>query len=129
MFKLLPLPQLLDAWFAWANWVATEEAKEGEHPSGHQEFLWAVEDDPELAWEAILTALQDPRGKYHLGVLAAGPVEDLLSLHGPRFIDRVEAQAKSDPAFATLLSGVWRYNMSEEVWARVQAAAAREMSP
>ena len=127
MFKLLPLPQLLDEWFAWANWVATVDAKEGEHPNGHQEFLWVIEDNPEMAWEAILIALHDPRGKSHIGVLAAGPLEDLLSRHGLAFIGRVEAKAKSDPTFAALLSGVWRNNMSEEVWARVQAAVISEM--
>lgn len=130
LFNLLPLPRLLDEWFAWANWAATARgAGEGEYPTGHQEFLWVVEANPELAWKAILSALHDPRGKSHVGVLAAGPLEDLLRLHGLEFIGRVEAEAKADPTFAALLGGVWRHNMSDEVWARLQAVAARAGSP
>lgn len=48
-------------------------------------------------------------------------MEDLLSGHGAQFIDRVEAQARSDPQFAMFLGGVWRFQMADEVWARVQA--------
>lgn len=128
MFNVLPLPKLLDDWFAWANWIATvgQAHDEAESPNGHQEFLWAVEDSPEMAWEAILTALHDPRGASHTGVLAAGPLEELLSIYGPAFIDRVEVRAKDDPPFSALLSGVWQYNISDEIWVRVQAAATSE---
>lgn len=129
MSNPLSLPKLLEEWFEWANGIATvDRANDGEHPPGHQEFLWVVEDNPEMAWEAILTALHDPRGASHEGVLAAGPLEELLSLHGPAFIDRVEAESKADPRFSALLSGVWRYNMREEIWGRVQAAVSRAIS-
>lgn len=128
MFQHHSLAQLLDEWFAWANWAAAvgrpHNAPDG--PPGHQEFLWAIEDSPDFAWEALLTALHDPRGAQHTGVLAAGPLEEFLSLHGLAFIDRVEAKAKEDPMFAALLSGVWQYTMSDGLWGRVRAAAAAE---
>jgi hypothetical protein len=47
-------------------------------------------------------------------------VEDLLSQHGPSFIDRVEHEARSNPKFAYLLGGVWRLEITDEVWQRVQ---------
>jgi hypothetical protein len=54
-------------------------------------------------------------------VLSAGPLENLLALHGEGFIDRVESEAQRDPSFAKLLGGVWKNRMSDEVWQRVQA--------
>jgi len=53
--------------------------------------------------------------------LAAGPLEDLLARHGATVIGRVEGEAKSNPAFATVLGGVWQSTMSDEIWERVQA--------
>ena len=81
-------------------------------------------EDPERAWAIILEILQRQPPEEALGLLAAGPLEDLLSEHGPAFIERVEARARDDPAFKDLLRGVWRLSMSDEIWARVQAAQA-----
>lgn len=105
----LPLPQLLDEWLRWAEWTTSEprdEARAAELIGWHQ-FDWAVQDYPELAWQAIVTALQQPRMDAHVGLLAAGPLEDLLSRHGPAFIYRVEARARVDSKFAWVLGGVW----------------------
>jgi hypothetical protein len=55
-----------------------------------------------------------------LGNLAAGPLEDLLVYQGPLIIDKVEALAAADPAFRRLLSGVWRNQIREDVWERIQ---------
>ncbi len=55
-------------------------------------------------------------------MLAAGDVENLLALHGPAMIDRIEEQARTSPRFARLLGGVWKNRMTDEVWARVCAA-------
>lgn len=97
----------------------------GDHP-----LWWAVEDlmlpqEPEHAedcWRVILRVLaQEPPEKV-LGILAAGPLEDLIERHGALFIDRIEEEAKIDPAFRELLRGVWESGQ-HEIWARVQRAA------
>ena len=90
--------------------------------------------DPELAWATIrkvvdnfemadLEAENASTAQKVVGRLAAGPIEDLLSYHGPDFIDRVEAAARSDQRMRWALGGAWRYTMTDEIWARVQAAA------
>ena len=119
----LPIPTLLDEWLSWATWIASSDRNEqaaGEF-IGHDEFCWIAQDHPEHAWKAILQALEDPRQKPFFGVLAAGPLEDLLSYHGPDFIDRVEIEARRSPKFAGLLGGVWKSQMTEHVWSRVQS--------
>jgi len=55
-------------------------------------------------------------------MLAAGPLEDLLSSFGPDYIDRVETLARDDGRFKLLLGGVWRLGMTDDVWGRMQAA-------
>lgn len=87
----------------------------------HVEVDWLERNDPEKLWQVILDIYPQPAARPHLGLLATGALEDLLGLHGPAFIDRVESLARTDPSFAHLLGGVWQFTMTDEVWARVQA--------
>ena len=123
MSEPLPLSDLLNEWHRWAEWMSSElRDEELVHDLiGWSEFDWAVSDFPELAWQAILEAMDQPRMEAHLGKLAAGPLEDLLSKHGHAFIDRVELLARSNSKFAWLLGGVWQHTMPESIWLRVQA--------
>ena len=52
--------------------------------------------------------------------LSAGPLEDLLVYHGHEVIDRVESEARSNPKFASLLGGVWKNAMADDIWRRIQ---------
>ena len=85
----------------------------------------AVENSPLDAWRMILVIYGLDQSKWIQGSLAAGPIEQLLSDHGPQMIETVEMQASNDPLFAKLLAGVWQLEMSDDVWARVQAVCDR----
>ena len=92
------------------------------------EYEWAVDrvmdltyEDPDKLWEIILSVLSKNPSNSVMEILAAGPLEDYLAKLGERVIEKVEQQAKSDPAFATLLGGVWQNDMSEEVWSRIKS--------
>jgi len=88
--------------------------------------LYDLEDHhPELLWRLILAIHKRDQSARIQQVLSAGPVESLLTQHGGRFIERVEAQAKADPAFAALLGGVWQNEMPEAIWRRVQQVGDR----
>lgn len=123
----LPLGELLDEWYRWAEWTSSEDRDEtkSEELTGWFEFNWIVEEDPELAWEAIIEAIEQPRMKPYLSHLAAGPLEDLLDLHGPGFIERIERYAQANAKFAKLLGGVWQSTIPEPIWKRVQAVQSR----
>ena len=60
-----------------------------------------------------------------IGLLAAGPLKDLLSTKGTSIIYDVEREARRDRRMAWALGGVWRFKMSDDVWTRVQIAADR----
>jgi hypothetical protein len=109
-----------------AAWI--ELAKTPEDTPRHEELFWSfskldelVHDCPELAWSLILEILRADQSTDIMEQLSAGPLEDLLSQHGPEFIDRIEAEARSRPKFAKLLGGVWKLSMTDEIWKRIQA--------
>jgi hypothetical protein len=81
-------------------------------------------DEPEIAWLAILKILQQDLNDEQTALLAAGPMEDLLSHHGPDFIERVETEARQNSKFNDLLGGVWKLDMTEDVWRRIQEASS-----
>ncbi|HZH30488.1 MAG TPA: hypothetical protein VEY11_06970 [Pyrinomonadaceae bacterium] len=109
-------------------WIAATEAERGtpEEQSNwwaiSEVINWQLEGEAELLWRLVLAAYRRELSDKVLASLAAGPLEDLLSDFGPAYIDRVEELARKDPRFNWLLGGVWRLSMTDEVWARVQAA-------
>jgi hypothetical protein len=83
----------------------------------------AIDGEPEALWEAIVELSRMELTKEQIALLAAGPVEDLLTNHGPAYIDRVEIEARQRPKFRYLLGGVWGWSrMRKEVWERVTRA-------
>jgi hypothetical protein len=79
---------------------------------------------PDQQWQFICSAVAQADSDGELGQIAAGPMEHLLGWHGKDFIARVETRAAADEKFARMLTGVWKYMMTDEVWARVQAIQA-----
>ena len=84
-----------------------------------------LHDDPENAWLVIQEIASRELNDEVKGNLAAGPLEDLLALHGKLFIDRIESKAKSDLKFANLLGGVWQNSINLEIWNRIQKARSK----
>ena len=82
----------------------------------------ACTQEPEVAWPAILEVLRHDLTEEQIALLAAGPLETLLSWHGPHFIERVEQEATHNPRFRRLLGGVWQSDMSPEIWQRIESA-------
>lgn len=79
-----------------------------------------LDDKPEILWEIILKILAKKPENSVLEVLAAGPLEELLAKYGYEYIARVEAETMKNREFKHLLGGVWKNDMEDEIWARVQ---------
>jgi len=92
--------------------------------SGNAETLMhdICDEEPETAWQTILEILKKGVTDDQKALLAAGPLENLLVWHGKAFIDRVEQQAKINDRFNDLLGGVWRREMPQEIWERIEKA-------
>jgi hypothetical protein len=80
----------------------------------------ACHDYPEIAWAAILELLQRDLTDEQFGMLAAGPMEDLLSYHGAEVIDRVEQRAATYLRFKELIDGIWQLMTPDDIWERVE---------
>jgi len=110
---------------AWAS--AYVEAQMLQDIPGDHPLWWAIERFmlvdtstlPEDCWAAILEILSRNPPQEVIGVLAAGPLEDLIRCHGPAFIERIETESRRNKVFRHLLGGVWQ-NTSPEIWARIQ---------
>ena len=87
---------------------------------GEVTMFEACTEEPEDAWPAILEVLRHDLTDEQVALLAAGPLETLLSWHGPEFIERVEQEATHNPRFRHLLGGVWQSDMPPEIWQRIE---------
>ena len=112
----------------WANaYIALQ--KDGARSFDGHPLFWAAQRfmlpgdtaSAEDCWLAILEILSRKPSDTVIAVLAAGPLEDLIDSSGPDFIERIEVQARRDPAFRHLLGGVWR-SSTPSIWARIEAA-------
>lgn len=114
--------KLVDAWIARQE--AEEDSPEYEKHKWavYEVFDWHIRDQPELLWRFIVEAHKRGLSEWASGMLAAGPIEALLSTFGPNYIERIEGLAAKDEGFKSLLCGVWRLGMTDEVWVRLRAA-------
>src|ERR1044072_8098587 len=118
----MDLNEIVDAWLIAAVTKDGSPERESNWWAMEQVIDWHLERQGEHLWQFITTAYKRDLSDRAVGLLAAGPLEDLLAEQGPEFIDRVEELARKDPKFNYLLGGVWRNSMTAEVWERVQAA-------
>jgi len=70
------------------------------------------------AWEITRAAIEKAISNEELAYVAAGPLENLLHMHGPAVIDRVEQEAAKSEKFALALSGVWGLEAGTPIFER-----------
>jgi hypothetical protein len=90
-------------------------------------FAWVADfeyeatyENPEIGFQLVLEVIKLDPSKEIIEVLAAGPLESLLSHHGESMIRKIELEAKTNSKFTNLLGGVWQQSISDEVWKKVQ---------
>jgi hypothetical protein len=85
------------------------------HGQGHREdATWArdaldamVRNDPDAAWPLLIDLVNSSPDDATLAYIAAGPLEDLIVLHGVTMIDRIESTAATNGRLRRALTGVW----------------------
>lgn len=106
-------------------WINIQNAKEGSEE--YEKYFWAFsylddlrDEDAERIWKIINEIIDIDASEWVLSNLAAGPVEDLLVDHGEKFINRLEEKVKGDNRFKTIIKGIWKNEIPEPIWKRVQ---------
>lgn len=79
----------------------------------------SLKNEFDTLWEFVMRVYRKDLSQAVIGILAAGPLEDVLAARGDEYIGRVEILAANDQRFRYLLGGVWQNSMSSEVWERV----------
>jgi hypothetical protein len=113
---------------AWAEAYIRVNEDHAITDESHPDYLAAYEFMDELigqlaedCWLGILEVVKLKPSDWVLGMLAAGPVEDLLEYSGAEFIERIEIEAQKNKDFRQMLQGTWESG-SPEVWQRFIAA-------
>ena len=93
----------------------------------------AVEDlvrrDPDAAWAVVVELISRADDDAILAYIAAGPLENLVVLHGTQVIGRIEAHAAADSRFRRALTGIWvEGDVPEEISKRLELIV-RDASP
>ena len=74
---------------------------------------------PKLALSIILRIIEQDSSDYIIPVLAAGELEDLLTIHGEKLINDIEDIANKNIKFKKLLGGVWQGDMPDELYLKI----------
>ena len=76
--------------------------------------------DPDRAISVIMVILALDKNGEELDLLAAGPLEDFLVYSGPEYINVIEALARMNANFRSLLAGVSGGRMDAAAWQLVK---------
>ena len=81
-----------------------------------------VDNDPDAALDLVIAVLRIETNPFLLSVLAAGLLENLISM---QVMNRIEREAAADSRFLALLGGVWYSSKPDDVKARLGAILER----
>ena len=104
---------------AWVEQYSRSERDQDDNLFAIMEFERDLrEDDPDGTIDLILEILKIEANPVLLSLLAAGPLEDVISAGT---IDRIEREARVNERFRDLLGGVWYYRAPDDVKTRLDA--------
>ena len=104
---------------AWVEQYSKSERDRDDNFSAIMDYERDLrEEDPDKAIDVIVEILKIETNPVLLALLAAGPLEDVITMET---IDRIEREASADKRFHDLLGGVWYYRASDELKARLDA--------
>ncbi len=103
---------------AWFDEWSCEPVVYG--PASHR-LRKLIESRPDTAWDFILALIEEAPNEDVLLWIGAGPLEDLLKMHGEAFIAAAEARAMQDPRFLYSLRNVY-IRPEDPIFPRLDAA-------
>ena len=107
-------------------WVGQTAKPFKDHDHNWQDFhnyeRELVDNDPDAALDLVIAVLKIETNPFLLSVLAAGLLENVISM---QVMDRIEREAAADPRFLALLGGVWYSSKPDDVKARLASILER----
>lgn len=112
---------------AWVD-AYIEVHESGNASNENHPCYWAIEkfadmemEHPDLNWAAMLQVISLSTAADVIAHLAAGPLEELVELHGVEYIDRIETTAQSNLNFRVLLRELIE-TTDKNIWSRILRA-------
>jgi len=105
-------------------WLADHREDRGDP----EEMAWSdlcvfeLDAHPEELFAFCLRAIRKAENPWQVGLVAAGPLEELIATQGAAIIDRLEEAARRSARIRFALTGIWQGETAPEVWARIEAA-------
>ncbi|MCA1649328.1 MAG: hypothetical protein LC753_03315 [Acidobacteria bacterium] len=81
-----------------------------------------VRHSPLTAWDLIRFIVAEDSEQRTFDLLAAGPLEDFISVHGEEWIEWIEEAARQSHRLRSLLAGARQFQTSDAIWNRIVAA-------
>jgi hypothetical protein len=110
--------QLVDSWIAEHKDYRTER-----RPTvgwAFKELNRLCQEEPFAALRAIDQIITKDHSDPIMEVLAAGPLENVLVIHGTIIVDEIRKLAETNQAFRELMGGVWSAGIDPKVWEQVK---------
>jgi uncharacterized protein DUF6869 len=104
---------------AYPHWFA--DGGGGAFDWAATDLLELTHDDPERAWSITVRIIDAASDDLFLAVVAAGPLEDLLTCHGSLLIERAEAAAVTDAKLLNCFAAMYLSGMTPAVRDRIRA--------
>lgn len=120
------LDHFVDEWIIGQSYGGMKSEQYQSRRPLMQEVMCWPDDQPERAWQFILAVIARKPPPQVLAILSALLLEDLLTAHGPQFIERAAHQAAVCGVFKKLLGAVWLDSEDTLVWREVCAIAGVE---
>jgi hypothetical protein len=120
-FDAMPMAELAPVWCALQR-LSRRDLTDGTWMVSSY-FDSLPHDGPERAFELVLEVLRSETDKSVRMQLNRRIMTVLVYPHGPRMIDRIEAEARGNPNLRWLLGGVHWWGPDEAVKARIKAVA------
>ena len=111
----------------WVNAYIEVHKSENSSNEDHSCY-WAIEkfadmemDHPDLNWAAMLQIISLTTSDTVIHSLAAGPLEELVELHGVEYIDQIEKTAQTNLNFRLVLRELIE-TTDKNIWSRILRA-------
>ena len=111
----------------WVNAYIEVHKSENSSNEDHSCY-WAIEkfadmemDHPDLNWAAMLQIISLTTADTVIQSLAAGPLEELVELHGVEYIDQIEKTARPDLNFRFVRRALIE-TTDKNIWTRILRA-------
>lgn len=117
--------EIVQSWMAIQDNLGGSEAYESNFWA-HEELADLSEHTPRDAWEVILALVEAAKSDELLEAIGAGPLQDLMTLHGEQFISRLEHEAMANRRLRKAMASAWLDADDTPVWKKFYEIAGVE---